>query len=166
MRCNNNVTIKQSKMKTNILKVAIIAGITSFGLMACNETPKDKELKVEEAQENLEEAQQTYEQTTSDSINEHAAFVKETEMNLQANDEKIAALKMKMTSEKKDMKIKYEKKIKEIEDRNNKIKNNLKEHDQDNQSNWSQFKDNVNKEMDEIGKSISEMAQKNLEKND
>lgn len=153
-------------MKKNILKVAIIAGITTFGLMACNETPKDKEVKVEEAAENLEEAQQNLENATTDSINEYAQFKQESEMKIQENEQKIAELKVKMTSDKKDLKIKYEKKIAELETKNNNAKVKLNDYKEGSETSWSSFKQSLNEEMDEIGKSISEMAQKNLDKKD
>jgi len=153
-------------MKTNILKVALIAGITTFGLMACNETPADKEVKVEEAQENLDQAQQNFEQATTDSINDYAQFKQESEMKLQSNDEKIAVLKAKMTSDKKDLKIKYDQKITELESKNNKIKSRLNERKQDSETSWASFKQSINEEMDELGKSISEMAQKNMDSKD
>lgn len=154
-------------MKTNILKVAFIAGFISFGMIACNETPADKEVKVEEAQENLENAQQNLEQATTDSINEYAQFKQESELKLQANDDRIAELKSKMTSDKKDLKIKYEKKINELEMKNNNLKTKLKDRkDGDSETSWASFKQTINEEMDEVGKSISEMAQKNMENKD
>lgn len=153
-------------MKTNILKVALIAGITSFGLMACNETPADKEVKVEEAQENLDQAQQNFEQATTDSINDYAQFKQESEMKLQSNDEKIAVLKSKMTSDKKDLKIKYDKKIGELEAKNNKLRTRLNDRKEDSETSWASFKQSINEEMDEVGKSISDMAQKNMDSKD
>ena len=54
-------------MKTTILKGVLIAGIISYSMMSCNESPADKETKVEEAQENLEEAEQDLVQTKKDS---------------------------------------------------------------------------------------------------
>jgi hypothetical protein len=153
-------------MKTNILKVALIAGITSFGLMACNETPADKEVKVEEAQENLDQAQQNFEQATTDSINDYAQFKQESEMKLQSNDEEIAVLKSKMTSDKKDLKIKYDKKIGELEAKNNKLRTRLNDRKEDSETSWASFKQSINEEMDEVGKSISDMAQKNMDSKD
>ncbi len=154
-------------MKTNILKVALIAGITSFGIMACNESPADKEVKVEEAQENLDEAQQELVQATTDSINEYTQFRQESEMKLQSNDEKIARLREKNTSDKKDLKIKYDKRINELEEKNNKLKARIKDRkDDESQTSWASFKQSINEEMDEVGKSISDMAQKNMNSND
>ena len=154
-------------MKTNILKVALIAGITSFGVISCNESPADKEVKVEEAQENLDEAQQELVQATTDSINEYTQFRQESEMKLQSNDEKIARLREKNTSDKKDLKIKYDKRINELEEKNNKLKARIKDcKDDDSQTSWASFKQSINEEMDEVGKSISDMAQKNMNSND
>jgi phosphoenolpyruvate-protein kinase (PTS system EI component) len=153
-------------MKKNIFKVALIAGIVSFGLIACNETPSEKEVKVEEAQENLDEAQQSLEQATTDSINDYQVFKKDAEMKLQSNDEKIAMLKAKMTSDKKDLKIKYEKKINELETKNNNLKDKINNSKDDDKTNWESFKQNFNEEMDDLGKSISDMAQKNMDSKD
>jgi hypothetical protein len=88
-------------------------------------------------------------------------------LKLQANDDKIAELKAKMTSDKKDLKIKYEKKINELEMKNNNLKTKLKDRkDGDSETSWASFKQTINEEMDEVGKSISEMAQKNMESKD
>lgn len=154
-------------MKINFLKVALIAGFTSFGLLACNESPANKEEKVEEAQENLAEAEQNLEQAKTDSINEYQQFRQDADLRLKTNDEKIAELKQQMANDKKDMKAKYEKKINEVETRNNNLRTKLNDRQEgDSQTSWASFKQSINEEMDEVGKSISDMAQKNMDKND
>ena len=50
--------------------------------------------------------------------------------------------------------------------KNNNLKAKLNDRKDNAQSSWESFKQNMNEEMDELGKSISEMAQKNMESKD
>ena len=51
-----------------------------------------------------------------------------------------------------------------MEKKNATLKEKLRNRKEDANDDWDAFKTNVNQEMDELGKSISEMAQENMEK--
>jgi DNA repair exonuclease SbcCD ATPase subunit len=151
-------------MKTNFSKLSLLAGILMVGLTACSDTPKDKEIKVMEAENKLDDARDDYQSSMTDSINEYNQFKAETDKKLAENEEKIADLKSRMKADNKEIKENYEKDLAKMEKSNAKLKSKLNDFKEDGAEDWESFKSNVNREMDELGKSISEMAQRNQEK--
>jgi septal ring factor EnvC (AmiA/AmiB activator) len=148
-------------MKTNFSKLSLMAGVLTMGLMACSDTPKDKEIKVMEAENKLDDARDDYQTSMTDSINEYRQFKAETDQKLAENETKIADLKARMKADKKEINENYEKDLAKMEKSNEKLKTKLNEFKEDGAEDWESFKSNVNREMDELGKSISEMAQRN-----
>ncbi len=151
-------------MKTNFSRLTMMGGLLIIGLSACSDTPKDKEEKVGEAQDNLAEAKEDYETSMTDSINEYARFKAETDQKLIDNDNRLAELRAKMKADKRALNADYEKDVAEMEKKNATLKEKLRNRKEDANDDWDAFKTNVNQEMDELGKSISEMAQENMEK--
>lgn len=148
-------------MKKNILKLSFVACIAIMGLASCNSTPEKKAEDVEAAKENLIDAQDDLQQARIDSINDYNDFQKESEMKLQSNDESIALLKEKIKTEKKEVRIKLEENLDALKEKNAKLKIRMAEYKSEGKTNWEEFKQDVNKEIDELGKAISEAAQKN-----
>ena len=157
--------LAKGNMNSTISKITLGLGILTFALSACSDSPSDREAKVEQAQENLDEANLNYEVARTDSINEYREFKRDAEVRLQENDEKIAALRNKRNSDKKEAKEEYDKKVAKLEESNQIIKEKLSNYKEDAQDDWSTFKRNVNKEMDDLGKAISEEAEENMSKN-
>jgi len=82
------------------LKTMALAGIVILGIAGCN-SPKQKAEKLENAEENVIEAQQELNEAVIDSTNEYDRFKAESEAKLIANDVKIAALKDQLKTDKK-----------------------------------------------------------------
>ncbi|MEA4849876.1 MAG: hypothetical protein VB126_00280 [Paludibacter sp.] len=139
------------------LKTMALAGIVILGIAGCN-SPKQKAEKLENAEENVIEAQQELNEAVIDSTNEYDRFKAESEAKLIANDVKIAALKDQLKADKKEIRTKYEKQLTELEQKNAKLKSNIAEYKETDKSNWEKFKVNFNEDLDALGKAISGIA--------
>ena len=139
------------------LKTMALAGIVILGIAGCN-SPKQKAEKLENAEENVIEAQQELNEAVIDSTNEYDRFKAESEAKLIANDVKIAALKDHLKTDKKEIRTKYEKQLTELEQKNAKLKSNIAEYKETDKSNWEKFKVSFNEDLDALGKAISGIA--------
>lgn len=148
-------------MKTTKLKVSVIACIVVFGMTNCTSSPKQKADNLENAQENVINAENDLQQAVLDSTNEYARFKVESETKLQENDLRIAELKAKMKADKIEIRTKYEKQLAELELKNAELKTNIGDYKESDKNKWEKFKSNFNKEMDELGQAISRMAENN-----
>ena len=152
-------------MKTTKLKLSVIACIVVFGITNCTNSPKQKADKLEDAQENLINAENDLQEAVLDSTNEYDRYKFESETKLQENDLKIAELKAKMRADKIEIRTKYEKQLSELEQKNSKLKTNIADYKESDKNKWEKFKKDFNQEMDELGKSISRMAENNQKDN-
>ena len=139
------------------LKTMALAGIVILGIAGCN-SPKQKAEKLENAEENVIEAQQELNEAVIDSTNEYDRFKAESEAKLIANDVKIAALKDQLKADKKEIRTKYEKQLTELEQKNAKLKSNIAEYKETDKSSWEKFKVSFNEDLDALGKAISGIA--------
>ena len=139
------------------LKTMALAGIVILGIAGCN-SPKQKAEKLENAEENVIEAQQELNEAVIDSTNEYDRFKAESEAKLIANDVKIAALKDQLKADKKEIRTKYETQLTELEQKNAKLKSNIAEYKETDKSNWEKFKVSFNEDLDALGKAISGIA--------
>ena len=139
------------------LKTMALAGIVILGIVGCN-SPKQKAEKLENAEENVIEAQQELNEAVIDSTNEYDRFKAESEAKLIANDVKIAALKDQLKTDKKEIRTKYEKQLTELEQKNAKLKSNIAEYKETDKNKWEKFKVSFNEDLDALGKAISGIA--------
>ena len=149
-------------MKKIILKIALLAFFASAMLMACDNSPENKAEKVEEAKSNLEDAKNDLNQAIADSTSDYIKFKAEAETKLSENDRTIANLKVQMKHEKKVTKMAYNKMIDDLEDKNAHLKMRIAENKETAKDKWENFKLGFNKDMDELGKSISQTAKQNM----
>jgi chromosome segregation ATPase len=126
-------------------------------LLAC-QTPEEKvetaQDKVETATENLKTAQ-----TEADSAaikaaaeKEWLAFKMEAEEKITKTEVQIAALKEKLKSNNKEVKLMYGNRIDSLEKKNQDLKTRINAYN--NQSNWSLFKTEFNQDMERLGEAL------------
>lgn len=147
-------------MKTISLKVAALAFITIFGMSNCKNSPADKAQKVENAQENLNTAEQDLHAAVVDSTNEYDRYKMESEAKLKENDLKIAQLKANLKSDKAEIRTKYENELTSLENKNAKLRTSIADYKETDKNKWEKFKSNFNHDLDELGQSISRIANK------
>jgi hypothetical protein len=103
--------------------------------------------KVAQARTNLEVAKK-------DSAADFQKFKKESELKISNNQKQITALKTKKSTESKEVKDKYDKKVLALEQKNNELKKRIETCNGQDKTAWEKFKIQFNKDMDELGKSI------------
>jgi len=147
-------------MKTTNLKTMMLACIVAVGIISCS-SPKQKAENLENAEENLINAQDDLDKAVLDSTNEYDRYKIESEAKLKANDLKISELKAKMKADKLEIRTKYEKQLNELEMKNAKLKTNIEDYKETDKNKWEIFKSNLNKEIEDIGKAITKMTEEN-----
>lgn len=147
-------------MKATNLKTITLACIVAMEIISCS-SPKQKAENLENAKENLINAQDDLDKAVLDSTNEYDRYKIESEAKLKANDLKIAELKVKMKADKLEIRTKYEKQLNELEMKNAKLKTNIEDYKETNKNKWEIFKSNLNKEIEDIGKAITKMTEEN-----
>lgn len=146
-------------MKRTNFKVAAIACIILLGMSNCKNSPTQKAENVEDAQEQLNTAEDDLQKALTDSTNEYTRYKLECEAKLKENDQKIINLKAKLKAEKKEMRTEYEQDLLELEMKNAKLKTSIADYKETDKSKWEKFKTNFNKELNELGKSITKMTE-------
>lgn len=146
-------------MKTTKFKLLALTCFALLGFSNCKNSPTEKAKSVDVAQENLNIAEQGYVDAVIDSTNEYARYKLESEKNLKANDQKIADLKANLKAKKAKDKTNYEIKLNELELKNAKLKASIADYKESDKNKWEIFKTNFKKDMDELGKAISNAAQ-------
>jgi len=150
-------------MKTTLFTMTFLAFLAATGLTGCNFTTEQKAETLEDAKANMEEASADLDQARLDSA-ETANYKVETEIKLRSNDLLIADMKDKMKAEREETRARYTKSLDSLEQQNSRLRNNIKTYNSAGKENWEKFKQSFNKEMDALGKSISQLAERNMKK--
>jgi len=160
-------TIKSNNTKLSFLKIAVIGCLAAFTIASCSNSSEQKVANAEEdvvqAEENLDEANRNLEQTRIDSI-EYAKFKDAAEIEIAKNELKISNLKEDMKQEKKDLKIKYEDDLEVLKKKNSDLKSDLNATTYSRKDTWEAFKLRFNKDMEDLGQSISDLTDRNTKK--
>jgi len=141
-------------MKKTFFTLAMATIITGLILTGCQsraDKVKDAEDKVENARDKVTEAQSELDKELNDSIQQ---FRQEYRDRIAAHDKCIAEFKARIASEKAENRAKYEKKLKELEQKNSDLKKDLDDYNQAGQSKWDSFKTKFSQDMNNLGKSL------------
>jgi len=151
-------------MRTYILKTVLFTSVMVFCLTSCNNSPTDKEKEVEEATEDLIDAKSDLDQAVYDSISDFNAYKESIQLKLVENQNQINDLKLKINTKVKSERDSDLVEINKLEKRNTELKLKIDNYEQGPEQTWELFKVDVNKELDDLGKSISSMAARNMKK--
>jgi len=141
-------------MKKTILTLAITGIIVGSGLTAVGQEDK----KSKKARKNEVEAQKDIREAKTDSAADFQKFKKEAETTIAENQTKIAELKAKKASDKKEDNEKYNKKVLALEKKNNVLKNKIEACDNTKTSMWPAFKREFKHDADELGHAFKDIA--------
>jgi hypothetical protein len=139
----------KKKILTCVVSMLIaLTGFTAFG-------QQDK--KAEKARKNEAKAKKDLKLAKADSAADYNKFKADAEAKIDANQKKIAELKAKKSSESKEIKAKYDKKVLALEVENNKLKKKAEGASDTETSMWTAFKRQFNKDMEALGQSIKDV---------
>lgn len=151
-------------MKTYIIKMILTTTIIGLFMTSCNNSPTAKEEDVKEATQDLIDAEADLNKAEYDSISDFNTFKESIQLKLVENQNVIDDLKLKITSKGKVERDIDEVEINKLEKRNTELKLKIENYEQGLEQKWELFKVDFNNEMDNLGKSISEMADRNKKK--
>ncbi|WP_133607162.1 hypothetical protein [Flavobacterium cheniae] len=151
-------------MKTYILKTILTTSIIGLFMTSCNNSPTAKEEDVKEATQDLIDAEADLNQAEYDSISDFNTFKESIQLKLVENQKVIDDLKLKITSKGKVERDIDEVEINKLEKRNTDLRLKIENYEQGPAQKWELFKVDFNNELDDLGKSISEMADRNKKK--
>lgn len=129
--------------------IMAVTALTAFGQE--NKKAKAARKDVAASQKDLTEAKK-------DSAADFQKFKKDAEARISDNKTKIAELKTKKSSENKETKEKYDKKVLALEQKNNELKKKIESSDNTKTSMWTSFKREFNKDMDKLGDDIKNIG--------
>ncbi len=156
--------LNKNKMKTPILKLVLLAAIVSMVYISCNNSPKAKEENLNEAKDEVVDAKADLVESTKDSINDFKKYKESIEKKLVENDKVIADLKSKNNSKDISTKELYVNQLDKLEKKNAELKHKIEDYKEGPEQKWELFKVDFNKDVDDLGKSISNIAQRNMKK--
>ena len=151
-------------MKTYIIKTILTTSIIGLFMTSCNNSPTAKEEDVKEATQDLIDAEADFDQAEFDSINDFNTFKESIQIKLAENQSVINDLKSKISSKGKVNRDIDEVEINKLEKRNTELKLKIENYEQGPEQKWALFKVDFNNELDDLGKSISNMADRNKKK--
>lgn len=144
------------RTKTMIF-IAALSVLTSLTVESCN-SPAEKlenaENKADKANEELEIANEEY-------LADIEAYRIETAEKIAKNDSSILAFKKRMKIEKKEAMEDYEIQLAELEEKNIELEKKMDEYNGHGESNWEIFKDEFNREVQELQDALDDLDQKN-----
>lgn len=136
--------------------------VVSIFILSCNKSPKAKEEVLNNAKKDVVMASDDLTRATKDSINEFNKYKSNIQFKLVENDKIITDLKSKIKDFDKNKQTSYYKQIEKLQLRNTELKLKIENYKQGPSQKWELFKMDFNKELDELGKSISNSAKENM----
>jgi len=134
-------------MKKSILVIAVLVFIGVAAFTGCNSPAQ----KVERAEENVEQAKEDLAKANQEYLADLESFRKQNAILILSNEQKIIELKTQVATEKEENRAAYLKRISELEQKNLVMKSQLAEYNEDGQENWTAFKTEFSRDMDNLG---------------
>jgi chromosome segregation ATPase len=161
--CNTNQTNNYSsktikKMKKSMLAILASAVLTGAIFTSCNSSTE----KVENAEENLKEANQELNKANEAYLLEIENYRKETAAKYETNRQSIIEFEARIASEKKEVREEYQKKIAELEQKDTDTRKKLDNYKAISKEEWEKFKAEFSHDMEELGKAYSDLTKKNI----
>jgi hypothetical protein len=144
-------------MKMKILILAITGAITIASLPLLAQESK----KAAGARKEVASAKKELKEAKIDSAADFQKFKKEAEVKIKENQIKIAELKAKKSSDSKEIRQMYDKKVLALEQKNNELENKIKKSGDTKTTMWASFKRHFNHDLAEIGDAFKDMGASN-----
>jgi F0F1-type ATP synthase membrane subunit b/b' len=145
-------------MKKSILAIVASFFVAGAILTSCNTSAE----KVENAQNNVKEANKDLDKANQEYLEDVENYRKETASKISANYQSIVDFNAKIEHETKKVKANYKKKITELEQKNTDMKKKMDDYKIEGKENWEKFKAEFSHDMDELGKAFKDLTVKNV----
>ncbi len=151
-------------MKILKIKIVALACCSALLLLSCKSNTENKEDNLENAEEKVTVAREELSEARLDSINEYAKYRADMDAKLIENEKQIAEIRAKNKLQKQAIRSKIDKNLDALMQKNEEFKIEMKSQKDGAYNSWESFKDKFNSDMDDLGKSISKMAEDNKKK--
>lgn len=142
-------------MKKTLFYAALIALVSGSIFTSC----QSKEKKVENATENVQDAKQELKQAQSELSAEYPAFRTSEDAKIDENKQHLAELREKLNSPGNvSLNEMRKKRIEELEQRNNDLRNKLYSYENERSTDWAAFKSEINTDMESIAAAIKDLG--------
>ena len=141
-------------MRNTIMVFAVIASMAGMLLTGCGKTT---EQKLDKAKEGVGDATQELKNARAEYLAEWENFKRESEAAIEANVKRIDAFKAKMDKATPTVKAQYDKQVAVLEQRNRDLKKKLDDYKDEGQGKWEEFKTNFKRDMDDLGKTMTDL---------
>jgi len=156
----NNINMKSMKKEFYTLALALpMAGIMITSCQSSTSDAENNDENIQDAEEQVVEANQELIQTLNDSIR---LFKKESGEIIISYEQSISELKAKIADVKEENRINMEKKLAMLEQKSADMKMKLEEYKEEGKDNWRSFKNEFNHDMEELGKAFDDLAKNNV----
>lgn len=147
----------------NTLKVLTLSALFSMAfLTACSNSSE----KLDEAREDVTEANEKLEEAEDAYLNDIEGYKRETAAKIEANDQMIADFQVLSAKEKRANSAEYQKKVAELKAENEAMKTKMDNYTAQGNDEWREFKEEFNNDMVELGRSLNEFSNNRKGKND
>ena len=143
-------------MEKSIKVLAVSVLLLGLGLISCS-TPEEK---VEDAQDNVEEANKELEDS-KEYLWEVENYKAQQAAQIEENERSIAEFNARIDSQKKEAREDYKKKIAELERKNTDMKKRIDDFNSDNKAGWERFKEEFNHDMEQLGDALRDLGKDN-----
>lgn len=141
----------------NLIITMLMAGTIFTGCQSPAQKEEAAEAKLQNAEKNLEAAQNDAEAQKVATAAEWEIFKSETNLTIKKNEISIAQLKIKIKKPGKALDALYAKRIDTLEQKNKELKTRMESYEKS-QSDWEIFKREFNHDMDELGKALEDLT--------
>jgi len=138
--------------------VTSIAVSISVSFFASCSTPSEK---VNKAENDVTKANQELENANKEYEADVAKYKLETDEKIAANQKSILEFNARIANEKAATKAAYQKKLAELEQKENDLKKKMHDYKMEGKENWIIFKTEFNRDMEELGKALNDLTVKN-----
>ena len=145
-------------MKKSILALAACTLITGAVIVSCSPS----ENKVENAKEDVIDAQKDLNEANEQYTAEVEAYKQEMMKEIEANDKAIADMEAKIEKDKKGTDSKYKEHVAYLKQKNEELKKELKEFKADGKDGWETFKKEFSHDMKELGQAFKDIGVNNV----
>ena len=149
-------------MKTRIILNLLLATLVSISISSCNKSPKAKEAELNEAKQEVENAEVDLDEAKTDSVYAFNKYKSSIQIKLVENEKVITDLKAKIKDKERKTQTLYYRQLENLQIKNTELKLKIENYKQGPTQKWELFKVDFNNELDDLGKSISNTAKNNM----
>lgn len=144
------------KTKKGIM-LGVFALTATFAITSCNSSADN----LEEAQQDANEANEALNQANEDYLADIENYRTETNALIDVNDSLILDFKAKLRVAHKENDPAAKSEIEELEQKNNDMREKMRDYKGEGKDNWTIFKEEFSHDMDELGEALKGLTEKN-----